>query len=270
MSMSATSSSLPRKNADLRALGGIRRSESHAAAAEEDDRRRAFGCFGEERAAGRHVDREIGRAHDQVVNVVLCGGVQRETIQAGDDRQAAYGRDTPGVAGGGPGRTSTRQVPSRPSMPRSANISTTSRRVPASSGARSRSLTTTRVAGGAVSVVAKSSKLGRLICGIAKRKNRCAISRCRGLLEAAQERGDAIGRRLRGGARGQPHQREHQADSRRGSELGRGHRQSILEPPAPRAEGKRKRSGQGWRFNKCWDGQQQRVIAGSPGYLRRS
>ena len=75
---------------------------------------------------------------------------------------AAIRHGSPGVS---PVFASTRQVPSRPSIPRSVKISTTSRSTPASRGARSRSVTTTRLGGGEVSVAAKSSKLGRLICG---------------------------------------------------------------------------------------------------------
>jgi hypothetical protein len=64
-----------------------------------------------------------------------------------------------------PGRASTRQVPSAPSIPRSVKISTTRRNAPDSSGVRSRSVTTNRVGGRVVRLLAKSSKLGRLTCG---------------------------------------------------------------------------------------------------------
>ena len=154
--------------------------------------------------------------------------------KAGDDRQPADGRDTPGVGG--------RRLPAGrrlarcrvvPSMPRSVNTSTTSRRRPRVEW-RSIPLVHHHARGRrrVVRLLAKSSKLGRLICGSPSARIRCAISGAAGLLETSQKRRDAVGA-ASGRRRGvwRPAEREHQADSRRGSRTGIRPSAAILEPP---------------------------------------
>ena len=72
---------------DLGALGGVRRGELHAAVPEQHERGRSVCRLGNERAPGRHLDDQVWRVHSQIVNVVLFGGVQREPVEAADDRQ---------------------------------------------------------------------------------------------------------------------------------------------------------------------------------------
>ena len=193
-----------------------------------------------------------------------------------------------GSAAAAPGLTSTRHVPSRASMPRSAKISTMSRcERPPAMGARSRSNIATRVGAGLVMVEAKSSKLGRLISGTPRAMTAGTVARGGGLLQAPEERGDPV-RRGRAGAfrtgrsgtrrrlaardrKARPHEDEagqKPAHRSHGEARCRGdHGRSILDPAASkkRAGGV---PGEGRRANSHgWRDQHARARDGPPGCL---
>ena len=149
----------------LGALGEIGRREADASTAEQDHRGRAvWGCR-DERPARGHLDRKIGRVHDQVVHVVFGFGFQRQPIQAGDDGEPTDRRNPPWV---GRRRAGPDIDPPRSEASLDATLGKHFHDEPLIAALERRtirSLTTTRDGGGEASAAAKSSKLGRLIPG---------------------------------------------------------------------------------------------------------
>ena len=113
---------------DLRAFGLIGWRKPHASASEQDDGGRAVRDLRDERGAGTHLDRDVGTGDDEIANVELTRGVQRQaeepaTFETGSMRSM---RQSLGSVLAGGGLTSTRHVASLASMPRSTNTSMSS------------------------------------------------------------------------------------------------------------------------------------------------
>ena len=75
---------LAAEDADLRALGGIRGRERHAAAAEQDDRGGPLGRFGDEGGTGGDFELEIRRLNGQVAQLELFRRIESELVQSAD------------------------------------------------------------------------------------------------------------------------------------------------------------------------------------------
>ncbi len=89
---------------DLRAFGLIGWRKPHASASEQDDGGRAVRDLRDERGAGTHLDRYVGTGDDEIANVELTRGVQRQAEEPRDVRDWFHALDSPVVRIGFGGR----------------------------------------------------------------------------------------------------------------------------------------------------------------------
>ena len=125
---------------------------------------------------GRHLDDQVRRVHGQVVDVVLLGGVEREAVQAGDDRQPGDRGNLPGIGWRGSGLDVDAPGAEAPFDSVLAEHFDDQPLSAFSSGARSRSFTTTRVGAGVVSDLRKLLEAGAADCRCAEREDPRAVS----------------------------------------------------------------------------------------------
>ena len=155
--------------------------------------------LGDERGAGGHLDRHVGAGDDEVADVELARGVQRQPVEARDVRDRLHALDAPVVRIGLGGRRPEVDAP-RGQLRLDAALDEDLDAAAAAGClralSRSRSLMTTRV--GFV-----AGRLGELVDGGGvgvldrQRQERGAVTRGERLFEARDQLLDRVGRRRR-------------------------------------------------------------------------
>ncbi len=86
---------LPAEQLDLHLFGFWTGSERHRAVAKDDESRHACGSHRHEGVAGGHVDLDVFCRQPQIVDHVLCRGVEGELVESVDEREPVERDDQP-------------------------------------------------------------------------------------------------------------------------------------------------------------------------------